>query len=212
MTTHVHGKRNTLHLSTEKYYSLPRHTWDNSLPKTPRATFPAPLPPINETAQKPLLISIVALTLFITFASTFLVPPGQLVGYVINIPGAGNVDVTLRDAQTAFITATLENNIKTSTVYFELTVDEFDICTALGDNLNNAVILPWGSFRDVSCQNRKLIAGDATFNDADFKTGAFTIATIRFAQTIANSLPPGTTEATFRLNPIDVYNAATGND
>ncbi len=195
-----------------KYYPLPRHTWDTRQPGTPRATFPQPLPPINETAQKPLLISIVALTLFITFASTFLISPNQLLGYVINIPGSGNVGVTLADARTVTITTTLENNIKTSTVYFELSIDEFDICAALVGNLDNAVTLPWGSFRDVSCKNQKLIAGDATFNDADFKTGAFTVATIRFAQDIANSLPVGTTEATFHLTPIDVYDTATGND
>ncbi len=173
----------------QKYASLPPHSWE-----------PQPFTTLGETT-KSFTILIISLVLVVIIALGLFIS-SRFVGKAIE-GAAGDIINIVAEGGVIKIIATLAT-AKTGGAYLELLspTEGFDLCAA--PRVNTL----WHEFAEESCTEGRLSFGDATLNEEKFKPAegqSFTILEI---------MPPVSAPRTlqFTLDPIDVYDAATGKD
>ncbi len=147
------------------------------------------------------LVAVVLLLLLLFFGARF-------VGKAIK----GGIPVTEVDMLIAndkiVVEVALPAGRQASGFYFELasTILGDDICNNFYSSLTSTFN---GGFEEKGCAGGVIRYGDATLNDADYKSGTFTIA--EFDLSALSALAAGT-PVLFGMGVIDVYDADTGQD
>ncbi|MBI2668452.1 hypothetical protein HYX14_01285 [Candidatus Woesearchaeota archaeon] len=153
---------------------------------------PAPAP----KKQKTVIIAAISIAVLVILV-LFLFVGKQFVGKAYTVPGGDSVDMQYNeqagtvDLRVALIDKTM------NAVYLELSAKDFDVCTLYASQK----FAVWDQFYETSCENEKLILGDATLNDDQYKPEF----TLKFPAAGLSD----TTEFTVILN---VYDGATNED
>src|SRR3989338_814156 len=186
----MNGRKHRIRKGIRK--KLPRHTWVHQASKVHQSH--------AGEANKPFIVAVITIVLLIVL-SIFLFYGSKFAGKAYTAPEGNSFDVVSKDGKIKVI-ATLQPETTTSGVYFEMSLltPDANLCQDFqSTSITNGL---WGSFYDISCTNHKLIFGDATLNNEEFKTGTFTIAEF---------IPPAELASfqvlQLRVDPVDVYDS-----
>ena len=140
------------------------------------------------------IISVIVL-LGLFFLGTQFVGKATSTGY--NIGGA---DVLIERTTGNIVTISYSGSTPISGAYLELGSVHIDnLCSIVP--VSSIETLLWnGDYKTVDCKNNRIIFGDATLEEDEFRSGS--VPLIRFSLN-----PPDVDQVTLKLNPLDAYNA-----